>query len=289
MIPIEEKIIFSKYVHDHLLQRAKDVVRFRHYVCLHCGTPVGNREVAMERLDTWLKNVERFSWMSKLDRIDAWLKKQVFIIGSFDLSSINIGSRFRPSIICSKCERRVPLWDEMEQVFASPALQRRVLDLQDAAAAVLEDQSERRALAGEVISAVLLAGQICREIAIINSGIDMEVEFYSDNGKPTGKKVNLQLHTGDNCLKIREGDGAEVLDFHVSEVHSWLKQEFPVVIVVRESTGVIRWMEVRGPLVREARARGRAIAQIVFEGERFDVMSVRRWRQAVLSAASVEL
>ena len=49
-IPVEEKIIFSKYVHEHLLQKARDVVRLRHYVCPHCGTPVGNREVAMEKL-----------------------------------------------------------------------------------------------------------------------------------------------------------------------------------------------------------------------------------------------
>src|SRR3954454_9402466 len=43
-----EKIIFSKYVHEHLLQHARDVVRLRYYVCPRCGTPVGNREVAMK-------------------------------------------------------------------------------------------------------------------------------------------------------------------------------------------------------------------------------------------------
>ena len=54
-IAMEEKIIFSKYVHEHLLQKAQDVVRLRHYVCPHCGTPVGNREVAMKRLEAWLE------------------------------------------------------------------------------------------------------------------------------------------------------------------------------------------------------------------------------------------
>jgi hypothetical protein len=28
-----EKIIFSQYVHEHLLQNARDVIRLRHYVC----------------------------------------------------------------------------------------------------------------------------------------------------------------------------------------------------------------------------------------------------------------
>ncbi len=53
-VSMEERIIFSKYVHKHLLQHARDVERLRHYVCPQCGTPVGNREVAMKRLNDWL-------------------------------------------------------------------------------------------------------------------------------------------------------------------------------------------------------------------------------------------
>ena|GEM_PF-3982158 len=54
-VSMEEKNIFSKYVHEHLLQHARDVERLRHYVCPECGTPVGNREVAMKRLNDWLR------------------------------------------------------------------------------------------------------------------------------------------------------------------------------------------------------------------------------------------
>jgi small GTP-binding protein len=50
-IPVEEKIIFSRYIHEHLLQKGLDMVRLRHYVCPYCGTPVGNPEVAMRRLN----------------------------------------------------------------------------------------------------------------------------------------------------------------------------------------------------------------------------------------------
>ena len=53
-VDLGEKVIFSKYVHEHLLENARDVVRLRYYVCPHCGTPVGNREVAMKRLHAWL-------------------------------------------------------------------------------------------------------------------------------------------------------------------------------------------------------------------------------------------
>jgi len=58
-IAMEEKIIFSKYVHEHLLQKAREVVRLRHYVCPHCGTPVSNREVAMKRLEAWLEKTRQ--------------------------------------------------------------------------------------------------------------------------------------------------------------------------------------------------------------------------------------
>ena len=137
-VAMEEKIIFSKYVHEHLLQQARDVERLRHYVCPQCGTPVGNREVAMKRLNDWLQG--------RPPQPDA---------GS--------GFKFRkgkeepPSIICVGCEQRVPLWDEMEQCFASPEIQQRVRDLQEESAIELSNQSKERALVGEVISTVALA------------------------------------------------------------------------------------------------------------------------------------
>ena len=56
-IGMDLRIIFSKYVHDHLLEKSAEVVRLRHYVCPHCGTTVGNREVAMERLHDWLEGM----------------------------------------------------------------------------------------------------------------------------------------------------------------------------------------------------------------------------------------
>jgi hypothetical protein len=49
-IPVEEKNVFVRFVHEHLQARSQDPVRFRHYVCPHCGTSIANREVAMRRL-----------------------------------------------------------------------------------------------------------------------------------------------------------------------------------------------------------------------------------------------
>ena len=99
-----------------------------------------------------------------------------------------------PSIICVGCEQRVPLWDEMEQCFASPEIaasvmersgrltlfaasvmqqggrltpfQQRVRDMQEESAIELSNQSRERALVGEVISSVALVDPISREFNV---------------------------------------------------------------------------------------------------------------------------
>ena len=83
-IAMEEKIIFSRYVHEHLLQNAKDVIRLRHYVCPHCGTPVGNRDIAMKKLAEGKKDI--------------------------------------PCVNCDDPQRRIPHWDQLEELFASPTM-----------------------------------------------------------------------------------------------------------------------------------------------------------------------
>jgi hypothetical protein len=44
----------------------------------------------------------------------------------------------------------------------------------------------------------------------------------------------------------------------------------------------VRWVEVRDWLKRASDDGRKPVKQIAFEGERFDVMSVRRWRDRVL-------
>jgi small GTP-binding protein len=261
---VGEKIVFSKYVHEHLLQNGRDVVRLRHYVCPHCGTPVGNREVAMRRLDAWLNSRPPDAGLT------GWVRSQ-------------FGKTDAPTIICSECEKRVPLWDELEQSFASPETKQRVRELQEESAVVLDNQSKERALVGEVISTVALAGQLSREFSVSDHGIDMEVEFKSDAGEATGRKLYLQLKSGDSYLSRRKGDGAEL--FRIKEerhARYWMGQAFPVLLVIRNSEGEVRWMEVREYLRRASNNGRKSVRQIVFDGERFDVMSVRRWRDRVL-------
>jgi small GTP-binding protein len=263
-VAIEEKIIFSKYVHEHLLQNARDVERLRHYVCHKCGIPVGNREIAMKRLNDWLQNQPQ--------------------------TSSNKPFRFRkkkeqpPSIICVGCEQRIPLWDEMEQCFASPEIQQRVRDMQQESAIELTNQSKERALVGEVISTVALANQISREFNVSDHGIDMEIEFTDDNHEATGTKLYLQLKSGDSYLHKRKKDGTETFTIKDERhVRYWMAQAFPVLLVIRNSEGEVRWMEVREWLRNTSENGKKTVKHIVFEGERFDVMSVRRWRDRCLN------
>ncbi len=240
-ISLEEKIIFSRYVHEHLQQNAGDVLRLRHYVCPHCGTPVGNREVAMKKLEEGKKD-----------------------------------------ILCVDCEKRIPLWDQLEELFASPETKQRVRELEKQSSIVLDNASKDRALVGEVISTVALAGQICREFNVSDHGIDMEIEFKSDAGEATGRKLYLQLMSGDSYLRERK-HGAEVFIIK-DERHAryWMEQAFPVLLVIRNFRGEARWMEMRDWLKRVSNDGKKPVKEIVFVGERFDVMSVRRWRDRVL-------
>jgi len=262
-VSMEEKILFSKYVHEHLLMHALEVERVRHYVCPHCGTPVANREVAMKRLDDWLQN------RPTEPNTPPWFKFRK--------------SKEEPSIICSECEKRVPLWDSMEQCFSSADIQQRVRELQEESAIVLDNESKERALVGEVISTVALAGQITREFAVSDHGIDMEIEFKDDHHVATGQRLYLQLKSGDSYLRIRKLDGEETFTIK-DERHAryWMAQKFPVLLVIGTSNGEVRWMEVRDWLKRATNNGQTPVKQIVFQGERFDVMSVRRWRAKML-------
>jgi hypothetical protein len=153
-VAMEEKIIFSKYVHEHLLQNARDVERLRHYVCPKCGTPVGNREVAMKRLNDWLQggaHAPRVQFSAPSRKTgggleDASAAEPDRTRGASGNTRGRVCSP--PSIICVGCEQRVPLWDELEQCFASPEIQQRVRDLQEESGQIRSPKFEVRNKSG---------------------------------------------------------------------------------------------------------------------------------------------
>ena len=66
-------------------------------------------------------------------------------------------------------------------------------------------------------------------------------------------------------------------------IDHWQKQAYTVMLVTRTADWEIRWMNVSTYLKRESTRGKKAVKQIVFQGERLDVMSVRRWRDRMLA------
>ena len=99
-----------------------------------------------------------------------------------------------------------------------------------------DSESKDRALVGDVISTVALARQIIEEYFAKRYGLDMEFECKDDDGKPTAKRLYLQLKSGDSHLRKRERDRAEVFQIHHADRAAyWMNQAYPVFLVIADS------------------------------------------------------
>jgi len=104
-----------------------------------------------------------------------------------------------------------------------------------------------------------------------------EVEFRDDNGQPSGRKIYVQLKSGNSYLRTRRSDGKEIFDVR-NERHLdyWIGQPVDLFLVIRqtdERTGEesIRWMNVTKYLKNRSDKQSR---QIVFDGEPLTMKSV---------------
>jgi hypothetical protein len=185
-------------------------------------------------------------------------------------------------VFCPACGKPIVLRDQLEQKFDSPAVKEQARQMQIEIQVVIDNESRELMAVHHAGFIVAEAGQIYRGYTNSDHGIDGEIEFKDDQGRATGKRLYLQLKSGDSYLTERRRDGAEVFQIrNESWVDYWRQLAYPVLLVIRTSDGEIRWMDVSEYLKRES-AGGKAVRQIVFAGERFDVMSVRRWRDKAL-------
>ncbi len=254
-----EQVIFANYIHAHLERACEQVQRLRYYVCPNCHAPKGNPQVLMKKL----------------------LKKKK-----------------AATVVCDECEERFGLWDHLEKRFASDEVRSQVEGLQAVDAVRLDSRRKGKLLALEVGARITSADQKCFEIpGTEDEGLDMELEFTNDDGKGTGRRLFLQLKSGNSYLEKRRG-GAEI--FRIKEqrwVQYWLQQPVPVMLVIgtfseqderasgkdRLEFADVRWMEISSVLKRESQDGTKPVKQIEFKGERLDMSSVRRWRDRVLS------
>jgi small GTP-binding protein len=258
----QEQVVFADFIHAHLIVKATNVQRLRFNVCPHCGTPVNDIQEVEHRLKERGKNA---------------------------------------SIVCVRCEKRVPLWDELEECFTSDETKRRVDSLQKQKGFTVDARRKGKLLTYEVGARITSADQKVFEIpGVDDEGLDMEVEFTDDDGRGTGKRVFLQLKAGNSHLKRRASDEAEIFQIKKqSWVNYWIRQDYPVFLVIgtfpeeaeeaygenQERFTDIRWMEISELLRLESKGGTQPVKQIVFKGERLDTMSVRRLRDDVLNLA----
>lgn len=241
------RVLFLRYVHEHLGQHAQDVVRLRHYAC-------GNKKCDAHG--------EQFTDQSKIDK------------------ALAAGGKGR--VFCPDCGKPINLRDTIENKFESSEVKELVRVMEGEAQVEIDSESKELVLVGHAFAIVGEAGQIYRGYTNSDHGIDGELEFKDDQGRASGKRLYMQLKSGDSYLKKRARDGAEVFQIKNPRwADYWQRQSYAVMLVIRTSDGEIRWMDVSAYLKRESSGE-KAIKQIVFEGERFDVMSVRRWREQVL-------
>lgn len=130
-------------------------------------------------------------------------------------------------------------------------------------AAELDNESRELILIGEMQAIVGAAGHLFRTTSHFDWGIDGEIEFKDATGRASARRVYVQLKSGDSHLRKR-ADGVEVFDVkNPRHLEYWAAHLEPVMLVVRNSHGLIRWMDVRGYL----HANGRSSRQIIFTGE----------------------
>ncbi|MCP3956942.1 MAG: TIR domain-containing protein [bacterium] len=192
-------------------------------------------------------------------------------------------------ITCQDCDEHVPLIDFIEQRLKSDPVARKILAMEEAATRELDTQALEQILIGHMMAVCGEANQIFRPVTMFDYGIDGEVEFKDDDGKASGKKIYVQLKSGDSFLRHRKRDDSEVFDVkNVRHLKYWVSQSVDVYLVIRQSSGrseetSIRWMNLSRYLRNRKDKKSR---QIVFEGDRLDMQSVWRLRDELFPPRS---
>ncbi len=185
------------------------------------------------------------------------------------------------TVVCQKCRTEVELIDFIEQRLKSDPVARRILHMEETATRELDTQALEQILVGHMMAICGEANQIFRELTKFDYGIDGEVEFKDAAGHATGRKIYVQLKSGNSYLRTRQRDGREIFDVkNPRHLDYWINQPVDVYLVIRqtdERTGeeTIRWMNVTRYLKSR---KDKTSRQIVFDGERLDKQAV--WKLA---------
>ena len=184
-------------------------------------------------------------------------------------------------IYCQGCDEKVILQDFIEQRLKSDPVAQMILAMEETATRELGNQALEQILIGHAMAITGEANQIFRPVTMFDYGIDGEVEFRDNDGRPSGQKIYVQLKSGNSYLRTRKSDGCEVFDVtNDRHLEYWIQQPVEVYLVIRQSDEmsgqeVIRWMNVTRYLKSRKDQKSR---QIIFEGEKLDASAVWKVR-----------
>jgi WD40 repeat protein/GTPase SAR1 family protein len=111
--------------------------------------------------------------------------------------------RKQKDVVCPACEQRFELIDLIERKFASTEFLQRVHELEEQSRHSIDNESKELILVGHAFATAGEAGQIFRPAANSDWGIDGEIEFKNYSGEASGKRIYLQLKSGDSYLYER--------------------------------------------------------------------------------------
>lgn len=184
-------------------------------------------------------------------------------------------------ITCQECDEKVPFIDFIEQRLKTDPIARKILAMDETATRELDTQALEQILIGHMMAIAGEANQIFRPVTMFDHGIDGEVEFKDNDGKASGKRIYIQLKSGNSYLRTRKGDGSEVFDVKDDRhLEYWISQPVDVYLVIRQTDDlsghqVIRWMNVTRYLKARTDKKSR---QIIFTGEKLDMEAVWKVR-----------
>ena len=96
------------------------------------------------------------------------------------------------------------------------------------------------------------------------------IGHHIDHPTPDSQQIKL-----DDTARKKYMVGAELFTIkNERHVEYWRQQSYPVMLVIRTSDGIARWMDVSEYLKREIKA-GKQVKQLVFTGELLTESSLR--------------
>jgi len=183
-------------------------------------------------------------------------------------------------IYCQECDEQIPLIDHIEKRRASDPVARKVMSMDKKANGELDIQAIEQILTGHLMAICGEANQIFRLVSI--NGIDGEVEFKDNNGKPSGKKIYVIL-LKKSFKDMEKSDRKPVIELDADlrrNDEGNLQNDEPIWLVIRDTDETIRWMNITEYLKAPKKPR------IVFEGEKLDAPAIWRLRDKYISPKS---